>query len=278
MSGSGSNASGVRRRSLAIGGYAVSVVFLGIGVTSAWLSASRYGEARSFDMQVEVVPQIRRRIHRIAPEHNPLVKARELRSSAGRHLTVFITTTILAVAGLAGSGYLLRRTPSGEGIAKLPERIGFPRWLPWEPVLAGSVAVVFGMGPLSALLPDPEGIYEVTRVEVGIAKADFEGRYKLAPGSQPKLFMVVRHNGKVLVNTGRRRRLAEAYSATFGSSFRVNWRHEDQIVYEVRDDDFIGSKVLMRGGGAKSGVFPLKGTYRSRAGSTITFTTTYVGE
>lgn len=278
MSSTANNVSGDGRRGLAIGGYVVSVVLLGIGVTSAWKAASRYAEARSFDIQVETAPKLRRYAHRIPPEHSPLVKAKGLRSSAGRHLTVFITAAILAVAGLAGSGYLYRGTPSGEVIAKLPERIGFPCWLPWEPVLASSVVVVFGMGPLSALLPDPEGVYEVTKIKVEIAKADFEGRYKVAPDSRPKLFVVVRHNGKVLVDTGRRRRLAEAYSATSESSFRVAWRHEDQIVYEVRDDDFIGSKLLMRGGGAKSGAFPLKGTYRSRAGSTITFTASYIGE
>ena len=278
MSGRDNGASEGKGRGLAIGGYAISIGLLVVSVICAWRATSRYAEARSLDTQIELTPQVRRYLERIAPDQNPLVRAEELRSSAGWHLAAFIAMAIATMAGLAGSGYLFRRTPSGDVIAGLPERIGFPRWLPWEPVLAGLIVVVLGMGPLSSLLPEPEGLYEVTKIEVEIAKEDFEGRFRVAPGSQPRIFVQVKQNGEELVNTADGRRLVEAHTATFESPFRVDWRHKDAVICEVRDDDPIGSKVLMRGGGVRYGAFPLKGTYRTGAGSTITFTTKYVGE
>jgi len=267
------------RRNFAICVYVLSVASLAYGLYGASKSNQSYNVARYIEETARPPQSADARGPKggatNVASHS---QAERHRSSGDEYLSRFIVATSLALVGLIGAALLLRSTPSGAAVADLPTRIGFPRWPPWEPTLAVIVIIGLGLGPLSSQLPEPEGVYEVTGIEVNVAEEHFEKALGLPSGTQPCLFVTVRHNNRLLLDTKRDGHIISSHTASFSDPFRVNWRRGDHIVLEVRSDLLFGSRLLLLMDVSYKLRFPLHGATTFGGRSSVAFASGYVGE
>lgn len=266
-----------RANTVVIAGYATSTILLFIAIGNAWQSASNYRRADEIEAQVATSTTTHSFIYEPAHGENPQQKVTEVRSAADFNLIIFIITSLLMLAGFGATGYLYRRDKLREQQeAGGKRRIG--EWLFKEVLIALALWVLIGLSAFTMLLPDNEGRYEISHIAVNITPKDFEAKYGFELGTQPELFVIIKHNGKTILDTTHTKAPVESHTLTYSTSFEINWKHSDELIVEVRDNDFIGSKVLMKGGGAKSTIFLPSGTYQSKGESSISFTSRFLGE
>jgi len=134
--------------------------------------------------------------------------------------------------------------------------------------LAGPQAGGPGQPGAGAFAP---GRYEVHAVSVKLDADDF---LKNDEPSAPELFIIVRHRGRVLLDTSNHALVKpDSYGVAYdGVRFDLDWQREDEIAVEVWDKDIADHDLLLRWVSEDRNAPLLARQLRSQNGSEVVFT------